>query len=534
MRDNQIVVAIAARDLSGVAEAYDKYAPGLYGYCRSLLREPADAADAVQDTFVIAAAKVAELRDPSRLRPWLYAVARNECHRRLRAGTAPAMVEEPAYVLDESAEVSHQAEQAQLRELVRAAISGLSPADQEIVQLSARYELQGTDLADVLGVSRHHPRALLARARGQLSDALGALLLARAGRQSCAALDELLRDWDGTMTVLMRKRICGHIEGCDVCGQRKRLELRPAMLRGLAPPALLPAGLRVQVLGLCADRKREALIQRTDIVDRAGGFGGNGFPAALARPRTLISRPSRGHVAMAAGAATVAAAVIATATVLATGGPPGRHAGGHSAAGPSSPGGSPGQVARPSPSGTRASAPAQPVTARDTGALPSGAARSGGEPAAALGTGARSTGGTSGSGGTGSSGGAGTGGTSPVSVGVGVGTSGSGGSGGSGTPTISVPTISVTPGVLVLASLLGGPATGTLTLTAGNAPVTHYTISVPRSLLGELSVSPASGSIGAGQSVRVTVTLSGLLAVDTTITVNPGSHSVTVLLGASL
>ncbi len=439
MRDNQIVAAIAARDLSGVAEAYDKYAPGLYGYCRSLLREPADAADAVQDTFVIAAAKVTELRDPSRLRPWLYAVARNECHRRLHVGNAPAMVEESAYVLDESAEVGHQAEQAQLRELVRAAISGLSPADQEIVQLSARYELQGTDLADVLGVSRHHAQALLARARGQLSDALGALLLARAGRQSCAALDELLRDWDGAMTVLVRKRICGHIEGCELCGERKRLELRPAMLRGLAPPALLPAGLRVQVLGLCADRKREALIQRTDIADRAGGFGGNGFPAALARPITLISRPSRGRVAMAAGAATVAAAVIATATVLATGGPPGRHADGHSAACPSSPAGSPGRVVQPSPSGARPSAPAQPVTARGTGALPSGAARSGGEPAAALGTGARNSGGTSGSGGTagaGGTGGTGTGGTSPVSVGVsvgvGVGTGGSGGSGGAG------------------------------------------------------------------------------------------------------
>ncbi len=97
-----------------------------------------------------------------------------------------------------------------------------------------------------------------------------------------------------------------------------------------------------------------------------------------------------------------------------------------------------------------------------------------------------------------------------------------------------MPTISVTPGALVLTSLLGGPATGTLTLTAGNAPVTHYTISVPSSLLGELLVSPASGSIGAGQSVRVTATVSGLLAVDTTITVNPGGHSVTVLLGASL
>ena len=152
MRDNEIVAAIVASDLDGLAEAYDKYAAGLYGYCRSLLREPADAADAVQDTFVIAAAKAGELRDPSRLRPWLYAVARNECHRRLRAGNVSAMLAETAYVVDESADVSQQAERAQLRELVHAAITGLNPGDQEVIELTLRHELHGDDLADALGV----------------------------------------------------------------------------------------------------------------------------------------------------------------------------------------------------------------------------------------------------------------------------------------------------------------------------------------------------------------------------------------------
>ena len=69
-------------------QAYDKYASPLYTYCRSLLREPADAADAVQDTFVIAASRLAGLRDRERLRPWLYAVARNECRRRMRESAA--------------------------------------------------------------------------------------------------------------------------------------------------------------------------------------------------------------------------------------------------------------------------------------------------------------------------------------------------------------------------------------------------------------------------------------------------------------
>ena len=48
-------------------------------------------ADTVQDTFVIAAASLGGPADPLRLRPWLYAVARNECYRRLPAGKRASM-----------------------------------------------------------------------------------------------------------------------------------------------------------------------------------------------------------------------------------------------------------------------------------------------------------------------------------------------------------------------------------------------------------------------------------------------------------
>jgi len=96
MEDPEVVAAIVAGDPAGLAEAYDRYAVPLYSCCRSILREPADAADAVQDTFLIAAAKLRDLRDPGQLRSWLYAVARNECFRRLRAGTALAALDEAA------------------------------------------------------------------------------------------------------------------------------------------------------------------------------------------------------------------------------------------------------------------------------------------------------------------------------------------------------------------------------------------------------------------------------------------------------
>ena len=80
--DREVVAAITAGDPAGIAMAYDRYAAALYGYCHWMLHDSADAAGALKDTFVIAAATLSDLSEPSKLRPWLFALARNECRRR--------------------------------------------------------------------------------------------------------------------------------------------------------------------------------------------------------------------------------------------------------------------------------------------------------------------------------------------------------------------------------------------------------------------------------------------------------------------
>src|SRR5438552_15487032 len=85
MQDSAVVAAVVAGDADGFAAAYDQYAASLYGCCHVVLPEP-EAAEAVLDTFLIATAKLDGLRDPDRLGPWLHAVARNECPRRLGPG----------------------------------------------------------------------------------------------------------------------------------------------------------------------------------------------------------------------------------------------------------------------------------------------------------------------------------------------------------------------------------------------------------------------------------------------------------------
>jgi hypothetical protein len=82
------------------------------------------------------------------------------------------------------------------------------------------------------------------------------------------------------------------------------------------------------------------------------------------------------------------------------------------------------------------------------------------------------------------------------------------------------------PGGEKFSPLLGG----SLTLAASGGPVS-WSITEPASLLGELTVAPASGTLSAGSSVTVAITVSGLVSLDTQLTVQPGGQVVTVVLG---
>jgi len=74
--DTDLVAAALRGDQSGIAAIYDRYADRLHNYAWSVCRSHADASDVLQDTFVTASQRLGQLRDPERLRPWLYAVAR--------------------------------------------------------------------------------------------------------------------------------------------------------------------------------------------------------------------------------------------------------------------------------------------------------------------------------------------------------------------------------------------------------------------------------------------------------------------------
>lgn len=233
--DAAIAQALAAGDPAGLERAYRRYADRLHAYCRSVLHDAEAAADAVHDTFMVASQRAGELRDPNRLRAWLYAVARNECLRALRARRRRAPLDEAEAVSAESIDLGAGLRAEELRELVHTASAALPDNDREAIELALRHNLSAADVGAVLGVSANHAHARLSRARTQLERSLGALLVARTGADDCDELQSLLAGWDGRLTSLLRKRLARHIPSCVVCAERQRRQLQPsALLSGYA------------------------------------------------------------------------------------------------------------------------------------------------------------------------------------------------------------------------------------------------------------------------------------------------------------
>jgi hypothetical protein len=407
-----------------------------------------------------------------------------------------AELDEAGEMTDASPEVGAAAERGELRRLVRAAIAGLNPGEREVIELSL-HEMEGPDLASALGVPVNQAHALASRARAQLEKSLGVLLVARSGREACPELETMLASWDGQLTVLLRKRVSRHIEQCDVCGERKRRELSPAMLLSALPVFILPPALRQQVLGLVADATPEAARYRDLVARRAEPFAASGFPVPVHR-HGRTRTPGRRTILFTAAAALllIVAGGLAAVALLRHGGGAPANAAAHSAAqtgvstspaGPS-----------PSPTGSGRSR-ADHRAARPAGSSPAATPNPVGTPSAITTT-------------------------TPPSAPTPTATVSA-----TPSPTPAPGTLEESPATITLRQSPTGPDTATFTLTADGGPVT-FTITVPPSAADGLSVSPSTGSLKTGQSATVTVTVigNGPPTFTTELTLSPGGGTVTV------
>jgi RNA polymerase sigma-70 factor (ECF subfamily) len=151
------------------------YINGLFGYAMVLTRNPAEAADLVQETYVRALKARESLRPSSNVKSWLFTILRNIWLNQLRhKRSAPPIVELEAHegivnVAIETSKDPHAQYVSKIeQEKVRNAIQRLPQEFREIIILREYEELSYQQIAVMLECPAGTVMSRLARARSRL------------------------------------------------------------------------------------------------------------------------------------------------------------------------------------------------------------------------------------------------------------------------------------------------------------------------------------------------------------------------------
>jgi RNA polymerase sigma-70 factor (ECF subfamily) len=170
------VGSMSEASATAIAALVDEYAGTLYRVAYSVLRNAADAEDAVQETYLRVLRHrdgLTEIRDP---RVWLVRIVWNVVlDRKRRAKTRPETddIADLARMLPASGMTAEErVASAQHHENVLRAVSQLPEKEQRVLILSAFEELSSVEIAQVLGTTESTIRSRLYRARNLLSTLL--------------------------------------------------------------------------------------------------------------------------------------------------------------------------------------------------------------------------------------------------------------------------------------------------------------------------------------------------------------------------
>jgi RNA polymerase sigma-70 factor, ECF subfamily len=159
-----------------VAALVDEYAPTLYRVAFSVLRNAADAEDAVQEVFLRVLRHRDSLHDVRDQRVWLVRIVWNiVLDRKRRAKTRPETddITELARVLPAAGMTAEErAAAAQHHAHVLSLVDRLPPKEREVLMLSAFQELTSVEIASILGITESSVRSRLFRARNLMADLL--------------------------------------------------------------------------------------------------------------------------------------------------------------------------------------------------------------------------------------------------------------------------------------------------------------------------------------------------------------------------
>jgi RNA polymerase sigma factor (sigma-70 family) len=309
--DKSLALSLRGGDADALTQIYDTYAPWLYEYCHALLRDQTTAAYALHDSLIAATEHVGRLREPERLRSWLYALVRAECMRLRDEPDRPAEGHEAPEIEDPLINEADRVQREETRQLVHSALAGLTGRQREALDLTVRHELTTEELALVLGVSTRQSAELARQARSHLGKMVGAALTARSLRDECPSLAALTDTWP--LSADASSKLLRHIENCPTCSEHRPREVSINRLLQVLPIAAAPEDLRTQVLTTATTPEQRE--DRLALAERAEPFNPAGWPDTAEAARAP-QRTGRGPLRVWPIAAAAAAVALVVGAVM--------------------------------------------------------------------------------------------------------------------------------------------------------------------------------------------------------------------------
>ena len=181
--DAELALRVAAGEPSAFEAMMRRHNRALFRTARAILRDDAEAEDALQEAYLQAYRAIGGFRGEAKLATWLARIVANEALMRLRKrarraeivplqpGTADAGINAvPDENMDETPERS--AQRSEMRRLLEAQIDSLPDDYRVVFVLRAVEEMSVEETAEALGIPAATVRSRLFRARGLLREGL--------------------------------------------------------------------------------------------------------------------------------------------------------------------------------------------------------------------------------------------------------------------------------------------------------------------------------------------------------------------------
>ena len=209
--DDQLVASIRGNDPAAFEALYERHQRELLSFCMYMLGSRADAEEALQVTFASAYRALLADERPVALRPWLFAIARNQ---------SLTIIRRRRTTVELGGEVAAGGEptagdpfrELELREEIRhtlAGVRGLPERQRAAMVLAELHGLSQAEVAEVLGLKPEQVKALVYQARSSL-------ISERTARDAdCSEIREELATARGA--ALLKGKLRRHVRSCPDC-----------------------------------------------------------------------------------------------------------------------------------------------------------------------------------------------------------------------------------------------------------------------------------------------------------------------------